>query len=561
MPNPNSEQALQTILREVKHAIRGLFPTNIKPQRLGLAISGGVDSMALATLTKIIKEDSTFPHTFTGFIVDHRLREDSSEEAILVAKSLKQLDIEPMILNLDWNGHGDPRELNNFESVARTLRYQALGIACAAKKIPHLIFGHHADDQAETVISRAIDGYTGLGLRGISSHAPIPECQGIHGVDHSGSPRVSDGLERLQVPLQPKARMNYSLGGPKIAVEQGGVSIHRPLLDYTKQQLKLICHSYGTPWHEDVTNLDRTLTIRNSVRHLQEGSLLPTALLRPRAVETAEKVRRRKSRIEDDAQKMFEMTPIDLDLSSGKAVATISKVCQERDDAPYDYHIKAAFVRKLLLLVSPGAYVSLQDLDQCIDLVFASSEMLDDSSPRDSHMTQVSGVLVIRAGTARNALHRSITLQRQPPARAEREGAVKIRFVNPRGSWSQWLLWDHRYWIRVYEDVVARNGNTTMHVGHLTPGSLGALRKRLKNDGHSMLGLKQALSLVPEKVRWTVPAIVARSEREDRVVGLPTLRWVDKCWELGEFPLHSRRWEIRYKNIDFPNKDCHKLIQ
>ena len=59
---------------------------------LGLAISGGVDSMALAYLCSAMRG---MPYAsiidFTGFVVDHKLRDGSTEEAQKVRDSLAQL--------------------------------------------------------------------------------------------------------------------------------------------------------------------------------------------------------------------------------------------------------------------------------------------------------------------------------------------------------------------------------------------------------------------------------------------------------------------------------------
>jgi tRNA(Ile)-lysidine synthase len=57
--------------------------------RLGLAISGGVDSMALASLYARAKKTNKFLPQAHGFIVDHKARPDSTEEANWVAEQLR----------------------------------------------------------------------------------------------------------------------------------------------------------------------------------------------------------------------------------------------------------------------------------------------------------------------------------------------------------------------------------------------------------------------------------------------------------------------------------------
>lgn len=57
----------------------------------GLAISGGVDSMALAWLCSAMKKRGTHDYDFTAFVVDHKLRQGSTEEAAQVSKALAGL--------------------------------------------------------------------------------------------------------------------------------------------------------------------------------------------------------------------------------------------------------------------------------------------------------------------------------------------------------------------------------------------------------------------------------------------------------------------------------------
>jgi tRNA(Ile)-lysidine synthase len=59
--------------------------------RVGLAVSGGVDSMALATLySKALKSPTglSLPQCH-GIIIDHKFRPESTEEAKWVSEQLK----------------------------------------------------------------------------------------------------------------------------------------------------------------------------------------------------------------------------------------------------------------------------------------------------------------------------------------------------------------------------------------------------------------------------------------------------------------------------------------
>ena len=69
---------------------------------LGLAISGGVDSMALASLcAKIQQRDLIRGLSFRAFVVDHGARAGSSEEAEAVSKVLLQKGTLKSLLS--WN--------------------------------------------------------------------------------------------------------------------------------------------------------------------------------------------------------------------------------------------------------------------------------------------------------------------------------------------------------------------------------------------------------------------------------------------------------------------------
>lgn len=61
--------------------------------RLGLAVSGGVDSMALASLCSKSSVSREMRQAFMAYIVDHDLRPGSAPEAELVAKRIRELGL------------------------------------------------------------------------------------------------------------------------------------------------------------------------------------------------------------------------------------------------------------------------------------------------------------------------------------------------------------------------------------------------------------------------------------------------------------------------------------
>jgi len=133
-------------------------PINSK-ESFAVAVSGGPDSLSLAFLAKCFSLINKVKVNY--FIVNHKLRKESSKEAKYVSNLLKKIDIKCKILS--WNGK---KPANNVQAVAREKRYQLLANECKRNKINNLLVGHHLDDVLENFIIRLTRG---SGLKGLIS--------------------------------------------------------------------------------------------------------------------------------------------------------------------------------------------------------------------------------------------------------------------------------------------------------------------------------------------------------------------------------------------------------
>ncbi len=124
-----------------------------------VAVSGGPDSLALAFLTKVYAIKHNLNSKY--FIVDHKLRKESTNEAKKIKKVLKDFDIKAEILT--WNGK---KPFKNIQSEARKKRYDLLFQKCKQLKIFNLVIGHHLDDLFENFFIRMVRG---SGLKGLTS--------------------------------------------------------------------------------------------------------------------------------------------------------------------------------------------------------------------------------------------------------------------------------------------------------------------------------------------------------------------------------------------------------
>ena len=136
------------------------FETNLNiDENFIVAVSGGPDSLALSFLAKIysIKKSLSIKY----FIVDHKLRKNSTSEAKIVQKQLKKLSINLNILA--WLGR---KPKKNIQSIARKKRYGLLTNQAKSLKINNILLGHHLDDLLENFFIRILRG---SGLNGLVS--------------------------------------------------------------------------------------------------------------------------------------------------------------------------------------------------------------------------------------------------------------------------------------------------------------------------------------------------------------------------------------------------------
>ena len=147
------------INKKIKHLFN-LFEKELRiREKFAVAVSGGPDSLALAFLAKVYSIKNKLAIKF--FIVDHKLRKESSNEATKVKKLLKGLNINSEILS--WNGK---KPKKNIQSIARKKRYELLFSKCKKYKINNLLLGHHLDDLYENFFIRIVRG---SGLKGLAS--------------------------------------------------------------------------------------------------------------------------------------------------------------------------------------------------------------------------------------------------------------------------------------------------------------------------------------------------------------------------------------------------------
>ena len=138
--------------------------------RLGVAVSGGPDSLALLLLAAAAR-----PGDVEAATVDHGLRPESKEEANMVADLCEGLGVPHSTLAIEW----DLPPTTALEEQAREVRYGALAAWADDRGLAALLTAHHLDDQAETLVMRLNRGAGVRGLSGMRGRSVVPGASGL----------------------------------------------------------------------------------------------------------------------------------------------------------------------------------------------------------------------------------------------------------------------------------------------------------------------------------------------------------------------------------------------
>ncbi len=154
--------------RDLQTRLRAAFAPE-PPDNLGVAVSGGGDSVALLhLLAEWSRDGGPQLHAVT---VDHGLRPEAAAEADAVAAMCRTLGVPHDTLRwLGWDRTG------NLMDAARRARIRLIADGARAQGIAAVALGHTMDDQAETFLMRLARG---SGVDGLSAMTPRRQSDGI----------------------------------------------------------------------------------------------------------------------------------------------------------------------------------------------------------------------------------------------------------------------------------------------------------------------------------------------------------------------------------------------
>lgn len=202
--------------RKSKSSLKAASPA---AKRLGLALSGGLDSVVLLdTVCKAVKANSNDPTEIWVFHIHHGLQKPADQWLEFCEQLAKKYQV-----HFDFRLlHFADLSQGNIEARARAERYDALTDLCIEHGVEDLLLAHHQNDQAETVLLQLLRG---SGVAGLSA-----------------------------MPLQ-RAKVNQ--GSP--------ITLWRPLLNQSRAELEAYAKEHKLKWVEDPSN-QNTRYRRNAIR-------------------------------------------------------------------------------------------------------------------------------------------------------------------------------------------------------------------------------------------------------------------------------------------------------
>jgi tRNA(Ile)-lysidine synthase len=199
--------------------------------RVGVAVSGGLDSVALLRLLLELRHELGIVLSVVHF--NHKLRgADADADQQFVAELARQHKLEFHCQSGDVASRAAEKKLS-LESAARDMRYEYFRSLLLRGTPSRIATAHTLDDQAETVLLRLIRG---AGTRGLAGIYP-----------------------RLSV-------VSSERNPPGAASHREHLAIVRPLLGTRRKDLEGYLVGLGQSWREDGSNRDLRHA-RNRVRH------------------------------------------------------------------------------------------------------------------------------------------------------------------------------------------------------------------------------------------------------------------------------------------------------
>lgn len=405
---------------------RGCFSDGVLPERVVVALSGGVDSICLTYLLAQYKRHCNPHMQIMAITIDHRYRAGSSQEAHEVGTMVRRWGVDHMVKGLTYDGR-ELAKITNFEEVAREKRYEAFEQTCQEVGSRYLFVAHNLNDQLETYLQRLQQNSSIFGLIGLRQMGTLPTS-------------------------------------PKCPLEKSQICVVRPLLSFEKSEIISTCEGNGIRWFEDHTNADIHLTKRNLFRYLL-NEVIPLKLGdRGLLVEERDGIRLISKESLMCTQKEIHAIVSEME----NKIRNLEVYLKRTGNFTLDERnllLKLTIPFEILdtyndIILSRFLYLNLYPLSSVKHYHWSYAKLERQAIPRilrlykhailthtnaSLNLTYLNVLFKVKVDLVKKLL--SLSLSRQPLIQDLVSQICMHRILNNR--WSNWLFFDRRYWLRL----------------------------------------------------------------------------------------------------------------
>jgi tRNA(Ile)-lysidine synthase len=441
--------------------------------------------------------------------------------------------------------------------------------------IRNLFLGHHQDDQIETVLMRLVRGKSGslASFWGIADTAPIPidaplDTERLSSQDSAEEllPHRTERSNPQGAPESYSRRLREpcsinSLDGRISVAQRLDISLHRPLLKFSKARILATCKANDIQFVSDPTNFNPQLTLRNTVRYLLSNYTLPRALSKDSILKIHDQALDKLAHVRSEVEQALDIAELaSFDLRSGSLKLRVPAFPHllkwQTSETP------VSFLAQILRLVSPvdGFEMSKSSQANVANVIFPGISPLPGRPPSGPISTLAINQVLLVCGEQEHhpeqELYTSWRLSRQPLRREQAHGLLRKFTYQPHPEdettaefCSGWVFWDGRYWVRIC--CASVHYLQSCAIRPFQPSDAANLHTALDRESKETLS-RLLHDAAPGKVRYTLPVVTD----DMGIRAFPTLNFV--------VPEHVGRgignqqdkpgllwWNVKYKYIDW----------
>lgn len=288
-------------------------------------------------------------------------------------------------------------------------------------------------------------------------------------------------------------------------------------------------------WFEDPTNADPSLTARNAIRALlfADPPVLPKALQKPALANLARRATSKDAEIMRKAREFVKGCQVKLN----PLIGTVQLRLPQKSLEGMKEEVAEVLLRALTIVageVTPLKNIKRKSMVNVLSNAFR---------PDQTHPLRFTAAGLVWFRDTKDVWN----IQRVPHTLRSR-AATTVEFKLEVRKWSEWKLWDGRWWIRI---MSLDGSNESVVVRPLMQEDLKQLKKRLKDLGKEYL-MDRYLRVLRHNCRFTVPVVAIEEPGLDFsgiLVALPSfnLDLMNKVGGQGTQSGKLVRWEMEFR--------------